>query len=212
MFIEAATVIFIEALQAVFDAEHPNPGLRDITVSPEYPSQTARYPALWVQVTPTVALENVGVGHVEYAVSEQSSEVREVHRWRFGANAEITVVALTNLERAALVDAVATTIAYSRTDGSLGDFRRYIEDNDLVGLTAVWESFTLTGANETQGTPWGSDEIVYEMSLVLELDGEVAFSPSDRTLVPLSQVRIYDRLDTEPDILVESADPIAVWQ
>lgn len=201
MFLERTITIFTEALKAVFDDEHPAEIMRGLDVRVDYPLEIENYPCLWVNFTPIGTVRNVGVGHVEYnAVGE---DMKRFFRWNFSGTLEITIAALTSLERARMTDWVAKTIAFGRpadTTTPMADFRRMVDQNDLIGLRMMWESFTISGAAETPGTPWGTDDIIYENTVTLTVEGEFAMDPDNATLVPLSAIVVED---TESDTPVE---------
>lgn len=201
--IEATATIFVEAMKAMFaGTDHPDPTLHNLSVHMEYPVDRANYPGFWVQYTPQGDVQNVGIGHVEYSDAGEGN-FRKVYRWKFTGAVEIVVAALGNLERARLVDGLIRTIAVGVVgDGSVeSTFRYYVQSNDLVGLAVAWESINVGGFAENPGTPWETEEVIYEGTVTLMIEGEFAFDPIGDTLVPLSEVRILDPiLPGEPDI------------
>lgn len=201
--IEATTNIFVEAMKEMFEGtDHPDEDLQNLSVHVEYPVDKAQYPGFWVQYTPQGDVQNVGIGHVEYSDVGEGS-FRKVYRWKFTGVVEIVVAALGNLQRARLVDGLIRTIAVGVVgDGSIeSEFRVYIQDNDLVGLAVAWESFNVGGFAENPGTPWETEEVIYEGTVSLMVEGEFAFEPIGRNLVPLSEVRFLEpMLPGDPDI------------
>ena len=198
MFLEKTTTIFVEAIEAAFDAEHPFEEMRDISVHTEYPIDEASYPGMWVNFVPGGDVRNVGIGHIEYYMTDAG--LKEFYRWQFSGVLDIVVAALSSLERARMADWLAKTIAFGRPDGDgpLSDLRNYVDTNDWIGLRVIWEAFTLNGSAETPGTPWGTDDVVYEITLSLTVEGEVCMDPNTRTIVPLSAIVVADELSLEP--------------
>jgi hypothetical protein len=204
MFIADLLTIWGEALAAVFDAEHPNERLRDIPISTDYPLREVDYPGLWINFSMQGAVRNMGIGHVEYEPATDAvtgdEGFREIYRWTFGGVIEITVATLGNLDRALLLDEVMRTLAVARSGRNIeGDFREAVENNDLIGMTCTWEELTLTGFGEQQGTPWGTDDVVYEATVSMPLIGEVMLEAHTGVLLPLSAVVISP--ETDPAVL-----------
>lgn len=111
-----------------------------------------------------------------------------------------------------MVDWLAKGIAFGLVGGGtpLSDFRETVEQNDLIGQNVIWEAFTISGFAETPGTPWGSDDVIYEASVTLTVEGEFAFSPSTEGLVPLSEIVFSDAIEVaeeEPPVL----SPLEGW-
>jgi hypothetical protein len=190
--------LWVEALSDVFDAEFPDPDFRGISVSPEYPVEQTHYPGLWVDFTPTADMRTVGIGHRELSAPASDGTFRTVGRWSFQGVMQVTVVTLNNLERARLVDHLTNLWAFGGENPSLSEFRARMEDNDLLALTVQWDQFNWGGKAEAPGTPWNSPEVVYEITATFTLEGTFVSSGSERTLVPLSSVTVYDNIEGEP--------------
>lgn len=209
MFAADTLTIWVEALRGVFsdpgyvekDSEHFK--MKSIPVLSEYPMQETNYPGLWVNYTMQGDIRNAGIGHVEHVIDSETGNFREVYRWLYGGYVEITVGALSNLERALLFDELTRTIAVARVDrNQQGILREHIERNDLIGQSVLWESITVSGFGEAQGTAWGTDDVVYEVTVTLATEGEVVLDPQTGQLVPLSEVRYDIEIDgPEPDAL-----------
>lgn len=210
MFVERTNIIFIEAVRAAMDAEHPFEKMQNISVRMEYPLAVTDYPCLWVNFIPQGDMANAGIGHVEY--EEVDGGIQRFFRWTFTGVCEITVAALSSLERARMADWLAKTIAFGRpadVTGGITDLRSHVENNDLIGLNVLWDSFVLGGAAETPGTPWGGDDVIYEMTLSLTVEGEFRFNPDTTELVPLSAIEVLD-----PGLISENnpvPDPTQGW-
>lgn len=200
MYVEQMLTLAVEAWQNTFTEEHPNPEVRGIPVRVEWPLTEADYPCVWVNFVTTGDIRAVGLGHVEH--SEGEDGVREVFRWAFEGVLETTVAALGNLERARLIDEVTKTIAFGTAHDNRGTFVQTLEHNDLIGVTPVYGAVSVGGFAETPGTPWQTDDVIYEATISMTIRGEVAFSPSDRVLVPLSDIRFlpyHEGVEPEPD-------------
>lgn len=190
MFVANTLTVWVEALKAVtthaqYDSDSP---LRDIAVHVNYPVAEVDYPGIWVNYSMQGDLKNVGIGHVESAYDDEGG-LHEVGRWHFGGMVEFTLAGMSNLERALLVDAFTRVLAIGRIDKNPeGEMRRHIERSDLIGQSVTWDSFAVGAFGESQGTPWGTDDVIYEATVSLTTSGEVVVDPSTGALVPLSAV------------------------
>lgn len=202
MFLESTIIVFTEALKEAFDGEHPEPLMRNIDVRVDYPLEETDYPSLWVNFVPQGNVRNVGIGHVEHVEAEDG--MHRFFAWNFSGVLEITVCAMTSLERARMIDWVCKTIAFGRPDTNtpMRDFRRYVDTNDLVGLRMLWDSFAVGGSAETPGTPWGTDDVIYEITASLTVEGEFRYDPDGQVLVPLSAITVED-----PQIAIDPLTP-----
>lgn len=198
MFLTAAKTLFIEATKRTFDADYPDKDLRTAHVSMEYPTLEAHYPGIWVDFTPTVDLQVAGIGHREFTDPGPSGGVREVTRWRFAGILSLTVAALTSLQRDRMCDELVKVMAFGQQHAARAEFRNYIENNDLIAMQMQWDKFSLTGKSEAPGTPWGTDDIIYEITITVDCQGEIVSDASDFTLVPLSAVVMAPRPDEAP--------------
>ena len=198
MFLTATKTVIVEAVRGLFDAEFPEEDFRNIWVSQEYPKDQANYPGIWVDFDTTADVQTAGIGHVEYVASDTGTGVRKVGRWRFAGMITLTMVAMTSLERDRLADALGMAVAFGLEDDTTSEFRRYIEHNDLVGLQVQWDKFALTGKAESPGTPWGTDDVVYEITMTLDCQGEFISSGSMGSLIPLSAIVVYEQADNDP--------------
>lgn len=190
MFVAKTLTAWTEALKAVFhspDYTHPD-GLRGIPIHTEYPVAKIDYPGLWVNYAMQGDLKTVGIGHTEY-VFDDAGDPHEVGRWHFGGLVEITVGAMSNLERALLLDELTRVIAVGKVGHNPeGELRRTIQQNDLIGQIVTWDAFTVGAFAESQGTPWGTDDVIYEASVSLTTSGEIVVDPNTGALVRLSAV------------------------
>lgn len=156
-------------------------------VSIEYPIEEAHYPGIWVQYADNAELSVAGIGHIEQSVDEVNKEVVSVTRWRFSGAVTLTCSALTSLERDRLYDEVVATWASSQLDHAY-PFRAAIETNDLVAVNPNFDDLQPFGDQAALGTPWGTNEAIYETSLSFDLIGEYVSRPETKELVPLSTV------------------------
>jgi hypothetical protein len=197
MYLQVLLTTVVEALQATFDSDYPQTDFRNLKVSMEYPVDQIDYPGIWLNYDDTDELRIAGIDHREYV--EINGYPAPVTRWRFGGTLTFTIATLSSLERARLYDEMVRVLAFARVQSSISDFREVIENNDLVAMNANFDTIRPSGDNAAPGTPWGTDEFIYERSLSIDLIGEFVSEP-DGTLVNLSEVIVmgYPQRTPEP--------------
>ena len=188
----------VEAVQATFDASYPDAQFAGTYCSIEYPVNPQAYPGIWVDYDDTDDLVQAGVGHLERRDPATGDPVPAFTRWRFTGTVSFTVVALTSLERDRLYDELVNVIAFGSQDPLRGRFRATVEADPLVVIEARYDALTVGGAAATPGTPWGSDDIVYEKTVNLDVIGEFYPVMAAGPLVLLSRVQVDPPTGTLP--------------
>jgi hypothetical protein len=189
MYVAPLKTLLNEALNLTFDGQYPVPEFRGIHIGLEYPVDQQMYPSVWIDFEDTQPLLRAGIGHLEYVnPSDGVTPVAPFTRWRFTGYVSLTAVALTSLERDRLYDELVRVVAFSNEDGVVGRFKTTIASNDLIAATLNTDKIEARGNAAAPGTPWGTDEIMYEKSLNLELIGEFVPDPATGTLVSLSRI------------------------
>jgi len=171
-----------------FDDQYPVEKFRKVWCSVEYPIQQQNYPGIWVDYDDAKPLEVAGISHVE-----TDEEGRPFTRWKFGGHATFTVVALSSLERDMLYDELVRVIAFGRQSTLTYRFRQYVQGNDLIACNFDFDTIQPGGNAAMSGTPWGSDEVIYEKSFSLQAIGEFVVDPEDGEIVPLSKIIVTGR-------------------
>lgn len=177
----------VEALRETFDDEYPVERWRGIHVSIEYPIEQANYPGIWVDYSDVGKLTIAGVDHKEYATTVEDGAI-PFTRWKFTGYVSYTVTALTSLERDLLYDEMVKILAFGKFDPMRSRFRKYIEDNDFIAANMDFDEIEPQGNAAAPGTPWGTDEIIYERTLNMEIMGEFVSSAETGELLRLSEI------------------------
>lgn len=195
MYLTHLKTLVVTALRTTFDATYPNPDFADAWVSIEYPVTKQAYPSIWVDYADTGNLVRAGVDHKEEQVFagvgvDGGDVIREYTRWKFTGVLSLTVVALSSLERDRFYDEVVRVIAFGPESDQTARFRKVIEDNDLLAANVDFDTIEPAANAAAPGTPWGTDEIVYERGINLNVLGEFVSDPITGDLVPLSGFEI----------------------
>lgn len=195
MYVTRVKTLAIEAMHAVFDDQYPVEEFRGLHCSLEYPVKAVQLPEVWVRYSDTEPLRQSGVSHVEDVDPGDGGRVPPYTRWRFQGSWEFIVVALSSVERDRVYDELVATIAWSGFDSLRGRFRSYLENNDLIDLTVRTDEIESTGESAEPGTPWGTDEVLYERTLNLDLIGDFTPDPQTGLIVPLSRIQVTPTVD-----------------
>jgi predicted secreted protein len=177
-----------EALQAAFQVAYPETdpagGDKPVYISQEYPVEKAHIPAIWVEFEPA-DLRTAGI-----AYTETDAQGNLYTRWRFSGMASFTIAAMSSNERDMIYDQMVALVAFaSQTEGP-SIWRQTIEASDLIATTWSYDTIDSRGEAAAPGTPWGTDEVMYERGIALQVLGEFVTNPITLNLVPLSEIAI----------------------
>lgn len=200
MYVTRVKTLGVEGLRAVFDNLYPVAEFRGQHCSLEYPVEATSFPEIWVRYVDTAPMRQSGVGHLEDR-DPDDHRVAQYTRFRFEGTWEFVVVALSSLERDRLYDELVGIMAWSQTDSLRGRYRKFIEDNEFIACNVRYDEIEGTGEDAVPGTPWGTDEVVYERTLNVDLFGEFVPDPETGTLLPLSKIVVTPTVDTTLDDL-----------
>jgi hypothetical protein len=205
--------LLVEAVLQTFDGSYPVAAFRDVHCSIEYPVEPQQYPGIWVDYDDTKPLQTAGVDHSETTIT--GSTTSRYRRWKFAGYASYTIAALTSLERDDLFGEMVRVMAFGDTSPMTQRFRTYIESNDLIAANFDFDQVEVRGNAAVPGTPWGTDEIIYERTLSMEVVGEFVSDAETGLLVPLSMINILapdvvlDPTEAPPSMQV--SDPSGGW-
>lgn len=149
------------------------------------------YPGIWVNFSFTEFL-NAGIGHeliqrvVEQEATEDTPEVVNwvvIREFQFRGTVTLTLMALTNLERDRLADAVVTMLAFARgpeyvitnEDRDTKQFRTLItelKNNPYVSIAIDHDTVTPGGQSVTPGVPWDEKQLGYEDNYSFSILGQ----------------------------------------
>lgn len=177
----------VTALKKTFDTNYPVADLQGLHVSIEYPVKAQDYPSIWVDFE-EASLQNAGIDH--YEVDEDGNRIL---RWRYQGHVSYTIAALSSLERDRIYDELVKILAFSRSAEHLSTFREFVENNEFIAMTFDFDQIEVHGNAATPGTPWETDEIIYERTVVMQVLGEFTTDVDTGNLVPLSRILIDGR-------------------
>lgn len=189
------------ALREVFGATYSDDRLRNLHASIEFPVDRQEYPGIWVDFEES-AVQNAGVAHYE-----EQEDGGIAYRWRFQGNVSYTIVAMSSLERDRIFDELVRIIAFSRASEENAAFRDFIENNDLIAMNYNFDQIEVHGNSAAPGTPWETDEMIYEKTLVMQVLGEFFVLADTGELVPLSRIVVDGRIEAPGSTEGDPVDP-----
>jgi hypothetical protein len=199
MFLAPLKTLLVTALNNTFDSTYPVPEWQGLYSSIEYPEKRVAYPGVWVDFDPEDALHTINVG--ETSIYNLVDDVwNEVKGYRYQGHALFTVVALTSLERDRLFDELVKVFAFGLLQPQTSAFRQTITGNEFIAANIDFDSIAMRGSNQTPGTPWGSNEIIYEITLSLAMLGEFYSNPATNTLYTLREVLVTPTPEPPPAV------------
>lgn len=211
MFLVPAKTLMIEIIKDIFNSDTASEDFRGLWVGMEYPSTVSNYPGIWVDFATATELQSAGIDNVEWLPAQSAQEgPRRVQRWRFSGTYSFTCVALSSLQRDTLLDTMIQTLAFGSSADNL-DFKSKIENNDLIALTMQFDRFGLVGGSANPGTPWMTDDVVYEETISIDCEGSFLSDAQTGQFVPLSEITVTDSPQNNPaDIETLIADSLAL--
>ena len=200
MYLTHAKGLLVKAMRTTFDADYPEEDFRDVPVSIEFPTKKNQVPGIWLNYDPIGPIHPVGVGYFEDNLDVDTGGFYRSTRWSYAGAAIYTVVAHSSLERDRLFDQVVSAIAFGQFDTQRGEFRETIESDPLIAMQVDFDQIDQRGFSAAPGTPWGSNEVIYEASISVRVTGEFISQPGTTLLMPISQIDVYQWVtDLESD-------------
>lgn len=187
-YIRTIKTLAVNSVQQTFDINYPEPdpdgGQQPSYVSVEFPVEKAHYPGIWVDYEDAM-LQAIAINHIEL-----NADMQPLTRWKFQGHTTFTIVSFSSNERDMIYDELIAQIAFAAQSDAPSTFRQYIENNALVNTTWSYDVIESRGNSAGPGTPWGSNEWVYERTFALQVTGDFATDPATGSLVPLKEIII----------------------
>jgi hypothetical protein len=189
MFLVQLKTAITVALRQVFDQDYPVGDFQGLPVSIEFPFQEQSYPGVWVTWDPVGTISKAGIDNLAYGppLTTTNDNPNLLFRYRFSGYSMYTVGALTSMQRDRLYDELVRTFLMSGDPNVIG-FRTYVEDNPYIAINMDFDTVSTRGMAENQGTPWGTNDFIYEATLAIETLGEFISDEFFTSLVPLAGI------------------------
>jgi hypothetical protein len=197
MYMVELTTVLTQALKATFNSNYPSGQFQDLHISPEFPILRENFPAIWVDFEPTADIHTGGISQLLWTPPVDG--ITHMYQiWQFLGYATFTIMSLSSLERDKLFDEVVKIIAFSQLNPQYFIFRQTIESNPWIATNISFDTVGQRGRQANSGTPWGTDDILYEITASVGCLGEFASDPSTGEFILLENVQfIGDILDVD---------------
>lgn len=182
----------------------------------EYPLEETQYPGIWIQFTVSqFAPSGLGNEYMVQTVVNGQPVWTPIASFHFEGEVVLSLVALTNLDRDQMADAISTSLVASRTPEvwvtqagqdtqQNRSFMGSLMANPYVSLTPSTGSLKSGGQGAEMGAPWQPDIMVYTDSYTFRLMGETQIKYMHDGAYTLSRV---DYVPTAVDSIVDAYPP-----
>jgi hypothetical protein len=189
MFLLQLKTAITVALREVFGPQYPVADFRQLPITIEFPFQEQQYPGVWVTWDPVGTISKGGLDNEVYGPPELTTDDNPnvFFRYRFSGYAMYTVGALTSMQRDRLYDELVRVFLMSG-DPNVISYRTYVEENPYIMMNMDFDTISTRGMAENAGTPWGTNDFIYEATLAIETVGEFVSDEYFTSLVPLAQI------------------------
>lgn len=169
--IEAVKRAVVGGLREGFqNASMSGAGDEQFYIDIEYPTDTTKYPGIWVQFS-IDSLQRVGIAMETW--TKVDDKWGPIHEWGFTGRITLTIAALSAKDRDRLADTVIAQLAFSRPpDLVIRDPHQdayqgrgliaAIDANPYVSMTVNTDQIASGGQTVTSGTPWAQNILLYE--------------------------------------------------
>lgn len=188
-----------------------------INVSLEYPLEELNYPSLFVQFSIT-KLNRSGIGHEIQVQDPDTHAWSFIQEWTFMGRSTLTALALKNMDRDRLSDALINMLAFARPPSILltepqGDAKQHrtlinaLDENPYVAMTLQLDTLIPGGQQNTPGTPWADDIITYQDSWSFDMVGQFNLQFSHDGTYTLARIDPAYQMSAQHQEIVQSWQP-----
>lgn len=212
MYLVMLKTALVDALQQAFTA-YPVLDLDGLNTGIEYPVKPEQFPYVWVNYSPTDDVQMIGINNREFlgslppSAGMTNATYAGYSRGFAQGQASYTIGALSSLERDRIYDQMLRIGMLGEDADGTSVFRTQIENNPYANIGMAFDKWHTTGENAAPGTPWGTDEMIYEITLSNDLQAEFYVEPTTGDLILLSEINLE-----EPTVYFEPPTPAPVDQ
>ena len=195
------------ALRKTFDSDYPDDMFKVVYTGPNFQMEQQSYPAIYVAYQES-SIKNIGLGHRVAAVDTQGFD-RLLRQSIAEGSIQLTVMALTPLERDVMLDNLMDAIMFGKDSPTKNAFWNEIFDEDFIWLNLNTENL-MPGSVSPVQAPWGQeDAMLHTGSYMLTSTCEFYSDYETSDFVPINQVRILPYREDQQVPL--GADDPAEW-
>lgn len=194
--------VITSGLESVFNANYVamdgNTDFANLHVSIEYPVDKQDYPGIWVDFEPEGELTRGGIDDIATFLPNNDGSFSELYLWRAEGWATYTLATMTSFQRARLHDEVVRVFAFNQ-DPAVAVFRQTIENNNFLAMNMNFDVIAERGSGANPGTPWGTEEIIYEITLGMQCVIEFVSNESQSKLYPMGEIDLFFQANGLPN-------------
>lgn len=179
----------------------------DIDVNMEYPMEPETYPGIWVQFSFTEMMNSGIAMEMPWKEGDNWVTLRE---FQFKGTVTLTLMALSNLERDRLADAIVTMLMFARIpqhvltkpNEDTKQFRSLIDslaNNPYIAMTIDHDQIQPGGQTMTPGVPWDEELAGYEDNYSFSILGQANIVFRRDGTYTLRAVDMNGELEPAPD-------------
>lgn len=189
MFLVQLKTTITQALRTVFNSTYPVADFQNLPITIEFPFKEQEYPGVWVTWDPVGNVSKGGLDNYVYAPPDATTDDNPnlLYRYRFSGYSMYTIGALTSMQRDRLHDELVRVFLMSGSP-QVQSFREYVEDSPYIFMNMDFDNVSVRGMAENMGTPWGTNDFIYEATLAIETVGEFISDEFMTSLVPLQTI------------------------
>lgn len=192
MFLTHIKTLLVQSINTTFDETYPVEQFQGLQASLAFPEKPADYPSVWVDFD-VQRLTPVGVDTHQF--TSEADGFRPYKTWKFEGRCSFTLICLSAYERDGLYDEMVKVLAFGNLNNHRYAFRKLIDQNQYIRTIFNWDQIATTGMSAMQGTPWGTMEMMYEVTISMDCYGEFSSDLETGALLPLEAITVEAIVD-----------------
>lgn len=162
-------------------------------VSMEYPVEQLDYPGIWL----TASFNSLKWDSLNRELLHPDGY--KFNRGEFDAQISLEIIALSNEERDALVDALVNMIMFGSLESDSDAFYRFLVNEPYIAITPLLGEVKLSQDGVNIGTPWNPNTIAYTKTVSFTVTGHFAQRLDNRRLIDLRAIdlEVFDDVDNK---------------
>lgn len=160
-------------------------------VSMEYPVEELQYPGIWL----TASFSSLKWDSINRELLHPDGF--KFNRGEFDAQISLEIIALSNEERDALVDALVNMIMFGSLESDSDAFYNFLVNEPYIAITPLLGEVKLSQDGVNIGTPWNPNKVAYTKTVTFSVTGHFAQRLDNRQLIDLRalDIEVYDNED-----------------
>lgn len=196
--IESVKRAVVTGLRESFNNSSMNAKDQEYYIDIEYPTDSTRYPGLWVQFG-IDSIKNAGLGMGTW-VKDRAGNWGEIQERMFTGHISLSIAAESSKDRDRLADTVISQLAFTRsTDLAIRNVAKdsnqmrgligAIDANPYVSMTLNTDVISPGGESANMGAPWAPNVMLYENVFSISCVGQFNLRFGNDGVYSLAEIR-----------------------